>query len=62
MVVRFTWALVASVVALSVSSALFRVATAPERIAERRNTAKEVCVKSGGEWVHSGRDGVCKKT
>ncbi len=62
MLIRFTWAVVASVIALSVGSALFRVATAPERIAERRNTAKEVCAKSGGEWVRVGREEVCKRT
>ena len=62
MLIRITWAVVASVIVLSVGSALFRVATAPERIAERRNTAKEVCVKSGGEWVRVGREEVCKRT
>ena len=62
MMVRITWAVVAAVIVLSVGSALFRVATAPERIAERRNTAKEVCVKSGGEWVRAGRDEVCKRS
>jgi len=59
---RITWAIVASIIVLSVGSALFRVATAPERIAERRATAKEVCVKSGGEWVREGRDELCRKS
>lgn len=62
MVVRFTILVVASVIVLSVSSALFRVATAPERIEERRTTAREVCVKSGGEWVRQGRDEICKRS
>ncbi|MBL8320345.1 MAG: hypothetical protein JNJ42_18210 [Burkholderiaceae bacterium] len=62
MVIRFTILAFAAVLALSISAALFRVATAPERIAERRATAKEVCVKSGGVWVREGRDEICRKT
>ena len=58
---RITWAIVASIIALSVGSALFRIATAPERIAERRATAKQVCVKGGGSWVREGRDELCRK-
>lgn len=60
MMIRLAWAVVALVIALSVVAALFRVATAPERIAERRHTAKAVCVRSGGEWVRDGRDEGCK--
>jgi hypothetical protein len=59
---RITWAIVASIIVLSVGSALFRIATAPDRIAERRATAKEVCVKSGGAWVREGRDELCRKS
>lgn len=62
MVIRFTILAFAAVLALSISAALFRVATAPERIAERRATAKEVCVKSGGAWVREGRDEICRKS
>ncbi|MFO1220735.1 MAG: hypothetical protein U1E89_20395 [Burkholderiaceae bacterium] len=62
MVVRFTILAFAAVIALSVSAALFRVATAPDRIAERRATAQEVCTRSGGVWVREGRDGVCRKS
>lgn len=36
---------------LAVGSAAFRVATAPERIKERRETAQAVCRSSGGQWV-----------
>jgi hypothetical protein len=62
MVIRFTIAVVLAVVALSIGSALFRVATAPDRIAERRAMAREVCVKSGGEWVRHGREELCKRS
>lgn len=59
--VRIAWAIVAMVIVGAAVSALFRVATAPDRVKERRNIAKEVCVKAGGEWVVSGRDEVCKR-
>jgi hypothetical protein len=62
MVVRITIVVVLAVIALSVGAALFRVATAADRIAERRATAREVCVKTGGEWVRLGREEVCKRT
>lgn len=59
--VRIAWSIVVLIVVGAAVSALFRVATAPDRIKERRNTAKEVCVKSGGEWVSAGRDELCKR-
>ena len=59
--VRIAWTVVALIILGAVVSALFRVATAPDRIQLRKNTAREVCVKSGGEWVVAGRDEVCKK-
>jgi hypothetical protein len=52
----FAWVVLAAIVA-----ALFRVATAPERIADRRNTARNVCLSSGGEWVTEGRDEICRR-
>ena len=43
-------------------SAVFRVATAPDRIRERRDMAREVCLKAGGEWVvGDGRREICKR-
>jgi hypothetical protein len=59
--VRIAWAIVAMIVIGAAVSALFRVATAPDRIKDRRELAKEVCVKSGGEWVIAGRGEVCKR-
>ncbi|MFO1222594.1 MAG: hypothetical protein U1E90_05820 [Burkholderiaceae bacterium] len=44
-------------------SAVFRVATAPDRIRDRRDHAKEVCLKAGGEWVVAeDRREACKRT
>jgi hypothetical protein len=59
--VRIAWTVVALIILGAVGSALFRVATAPDRIQARKDTAREVCVKSGGEWVVAGRDELCKK-
>jgi hypothetical protein len=59
--VRIAWTIVTLIILGAVVSALFRVATAPDRIQSRKDTAKEVCVKSGGEWVVAGRDEVCKR-
>jgi hypothetical protein len=50
------------VVLAAIGSTAFRVATAPERIKERRNTARSVCVSTGGEWVHLGSDEVCQRS
>jgi hypothetical protein len=52
----FAWVVFAAIVA-----ALFRVATAPDRIAERRNTARSVCLAGGGQWVQIGRDEICQR-
>jgi hypothetical protein len=50
------------VVALAaVGAAVFRVSTAPERVKERRDTARAVCTSSGGEWVRVGKDEICRK-
>ncbi|HEX6720371.1 MAG TPA: hypothetical protein VF107_02315 [Burkholderiaceae bacterium] len=59
--VRIAWTIVALIILGAIVSALFRVATAPDRIQARRDTAREVCVKAGGEWVVAGRSEVCKR-
>jgi hypothetical protein len=59
--VRIAWTIVALIIVGAAVSAMFRVATAPERIKERRDMAREVCVKSGGAWVGAGRDEGCKR-
>lgn len=60
--IRIAWTIVALIVIAAAVSAVFRVATAPDRIRERRDIAREVCLKSGGEWVHgeNSRE-VCKR-
>jgi hypothetical protein len=59
---RIAWTIVALIVIGAAVSAAFRVATAPDRIRERREIAKEVCLKSGGAWVMvEDRHEVCKR-
>ena len=49
------------VVLAAVGAAVFRVSTAPERVKERRNTARSVCVGSGGAWIQIGKDEICQR-
>ena len=50
------------VVLAAIGATVFRVSTAPERVKERRNTARSVCVGSGGEWIRVGKDEICQKS
>lgn len=43
--------LVFGVAVVAVGSTVFRVATAPERVRDRVETAKRVCAERGGDWV-----------
>ena len=52
---------VALVVVVAVAGAVFRVSTAPDRIKERSETARTVCLATGGAWAKQGRDDVCLK-
>ena len=45
----------------SVGAALFRVATAPDRVRERRNLAFMTCIGSGGHWAADGKTEVCHR-
>jgi hypothetical protein len=49
------------VVLATVGATVFRVSTTPERIEDRRDTARSVCIGTGGEWVRVGRDEICQK-
>ena len=49
---------VAIVVAL-VMGTIFRIATAPERRQMRLQSAKESCVRAGGEWIKVDNDDAC---
>jgi hypothetical protein len=51
--------MVAPVMLLATAAALFRVYTAPDRIEKHQLTAKEVCEKSGGQWVVDSGRPVC---
>jgi hypothetical protein len=59
--VRIAWTIVTLIIVAAAISATFRIVTAPDRIRERRDTAREVCIKSGGEWVMASRGEVCKR-
>jgi len=62
MAVRIAWTIVVLIIVGAAVSAVFRVATAPERIRERRDMAREACLKAGGEWVMAdARREVCKR-
>jgi len=54
-------ALVVPVIVLATAAALFRVYTAPDRIQKQQQTAKEVCEKSGGQWVIEGGRPICSR-
>jgi len=49
------------VVLAAVGASVFRVSTAPERVKERRETARSVCIGSGGQWIRVGNDEICQK-
>jgi len=62
MAVRIAWTIVALIIVGAAVSAVFKVVTGPERYRERREIAREVCLKSGGEWVlGDDRKEVCKR-
>jgi hypothetical protein len=49
------------IVLAAVAAAVFRIVTAPQRVKERRDTARNVCIGSGGEWLKLGNDEICRK-
>ena len=49
------------VIVVAVAAATFRISTAPERAQQRRDLARQTCVETGGKWLETGRDGVCRK-
>jgi hypothetical protein len=55
-------ALVAPVILLATAAALFRVYTAPDRIQQHQKTAKEVCEKSGGQWLSEAGRPICSRS
>ena len=59
--VRIAWTIVTLIIIAAAMSAAFRIVTAPDRIRERREIAREVCLKAGGEWVMASRGEECKR-
>lgn len=51
----------ATVLAVAVGGAMFRVSTAPNRIQDRNATAKSVCDANGGRWTRFDHADVCLK-
>lgn len=51
---------VMGVVVMSVGGTVFRVATAPDRVRDRTETARRVCTERGGQWVQVERRDVCR--
>jgi hypothetical protein len=59
MAMKFARYAVALVVLLAIIGAVIKIATAQDRIRDRKQTAQSVCVSSGGNWVKLDRDEVC---
>ncbi|HSW04198.1 hypothetical protein [Aquabacterium sp.] len=55
-----TGLLVFGVALVAVGGTVFRVATAPDRIRDRIETARKVCAERGGEWVTVNRREQCR--
>ena len=51
---------VAALVALAIVALVYRIATAPERIRMRLDTAKASCINAGSEWVKVGHEELCR--
>ncbi|MBI5259251.1 MAG: hypothetical protein HY855_22295 [Burkholderiales bacterium] len=58
--IAMTGMLVLGVAAVALGGTVFRVATAPERIRDRQETARKVCLERGGEWVTVNRRDLCR--
>ena len=56
---RYAFSVIAIVV---VVVTLARVATAPERIKARLETAQSTCVSSGGKWTTENKQFVCVRS
>ena len=50
-----------AIMLVAVASAVFRIFTAPERIAKRRAADAQVCAASGGSMVKFGNNDRCVK-
>lgn len=57
-IARIAFALVC---VFAVGSAIIRVATASDRVKERRELARSVCTQSGGEWIKVDDAEICRR-
>lgn len=48
------------VIVITIVAAVYRVATAPERVRLRLKEAQSSCTAAGGEWVQVDRHEVCR--
>ena len=62
MPLNFTRTAFLFVCVVAVGAAAVRVATAPDRVRQRRDTARAVCAESGGQWVMVDDIEVCRRT
>lgn len=58
---RSTQLAIVLVTLASICSAFFRVATAPDRVRDRREMAHKTCVDTGGDWAVVDNAEVCRK-
>jgi hypothetical protein len=56
---RHAGSIFAAIALVAVVGALFKIVTAPDRIQERRNTAKAVCAAGGGVWAEVDKVEAC---
>jgi hypothetical protein len=52
--------LVGGTAALALGGGAFRVTTAPERIRDRQELARKVCLERGGQWTQIDRGQGCR--
>lgn len=57
---RFARTAFALISIVAIAGAVFRITTAPDRIRDRHETARAVCLQNGGEWVTVDSNEVCR--
>ena len=58
---RFARSVFALIAVVALAATAFRIASGPDRVRERRNTAQEVCLATGGSWVMVDDEEICDK-
>jgi hypothetical protein len=49
------------VILAAIGATAFRVSTGPDRARQRHDTARQVCIDTGGEWLLVDREEICRK-